>query len=267
MYLQCRACDIARYGEKVAELTFPQPTIEGATTKQVADLVASLVTLLQESTQREEKQEVEELLTRLERGAQGDFKRISNRIIPMPDIHLCDLTNNGIEALKDACLKELSQSEQGGWNAQVMLAEIKYYVKIFTLLKQPENHIQVPSMQYVEKQVNTRTIKDMQDEMAQELIDLPPKIAYAKLIQEKGEERLVIKRKFKTLQPPKVLITEFSSKAVQDRIEQNTLAARMVKKRSEIEEEIRERQGKWRRQIPDSKRQLPPSEEPPPTFY
>src|SRR5207249_7613534 len=64
-YLQCRACDIARYGEKVAELTFPQPTIEGATTKQVADLVASLVTLLQESTQREEKQEVDRKSTRL----------------------------------------------------------------------------------------------------------------------------------------------------------------------------------------------------------
>ena len=103
--------------------------------------------------------------------------------------------------------------------------------------------------------------------MAQELTDLPPKIAYAKLIQEKGEERLVIKRKFKAFQPPKVLITEFSSKAVRDRIEQNTLAARMVKKRSEIEEEIRLRQEKWRSQLPGSTRLIPPSQEPPPTSY
>jgi hypothetical protein len=45
-YLIARACDLARYGEKVADRTFPQPTIEGVTAKQLADLVDSLVTLL-----------------------------------------------------------------------------------------------------------------------------------------------------------------------------------------------------------------------------
>jgi hypothetical protein len=103
--------------------------------------------------------------------------------------------------------------------------------------------------------------------MAQELIDLPPKIAYAKLIQEKGEERVVIKYKFKTLQPPKVVINELAFRLTRNFIENKTLDAGMVKERVHIEKEIRERQEKWRSKVPDSKRQIPPSEEPPPTFY
>jgi hypothetical protein len=113
MYLDCRACDIARYGQKVANLTFPQPTIEGATSKQVADLVASLVTLLQEHTLQKEKQEDEEMIANLKEKAQRIFdEKFSNKMIPMPDIHRLALTYNEIEALKAACLKELRQGEK-----------------------------------------------------------------------------------------------------------------------------------------------------------
>jgi hypothetical protein len=122
------------------------------------------------------------------------------------------------------------------------------------------NHIKTHSGQYTTTQRPIRQVQDMVNEMAQELIDLPPKIAYAKLIQEKGEERVVIKYKFKTRQPPKVITNELAFRLTRSFIENKTLDAGMVKERVHIEKEIRERQENWRRQIP-------PSKEPPPTFY
>ena len=52
------------------------------------------------------------------------------------------------------------------------------------LLSRPENHIKVPSGQYIAKQVHVRQVHDMTDEMAQELANLSRFTAYAKIIQE-----------------------------------------------------------------------------------
>lgn len=53
-------------------------------------------------------------------------------------------------------------------------------------------------------------------------------------------------------------------------IKDNMKSLGYVRKRSDIEKEITQKQEMWRRQIPDSTRQIPPSEEPPeppPTYY
>lgn len=39
-YLQRRACGITRFGKDIADLNFPQAKLQGATNRQVTDLVA-----------------------------------------------------------------------------------------------------------------------------------------------------------------------------------------------------------------------------------
>jgi hypothetical protein len=82
-------------------------------------------------------------------------------------------------------------------------------------------------MQYVKKQVNTRTFRDMEDEAAQELIKLPRYIAYAKVIQEQEGEQVVIGRKIKTSELPPVLANWYTQ-SIRDQIKQNTRDAGMV---------------------------------------
>ena len=50
------------------------------------------------------------------------------------------------------------------------------------LLQEPENHIKVPSGQYVERPVHIRQVHDMTDERAQELTKLPRFQTYTKII-------------------------------------------------------------------------------------
>jgi hypothetical protein len=47
----------------------------------------------------------------------------------------------------------------------------------------------------------------------------------------------------------------------------SNIGAGYYKERRVVEEEIRQRQERWRSQAPDSPRRIPPSEEPPPTSY
>jgi hypothetical protein len=269
IYLKARACDIAMYGQNIADRTFPQPTVQGTPPARVAEMVAFMVQLLEEGERRKVNQRKQRWVAEQETRLQKEFdQRFRNKPMPLPaNLAPRVLSYYEIEALKEACRNELIQSGDEWWNPNKTLALIDEFIKFCILLRKPENHIQVPSMQYVEKQVNSRTIKDMVDEMAQELTDLPPKIAYAKFIKEKGEERLVIKHKFKTFQPPKVLITGLTFRLMRAFIEDKTLDAGMVKERVQIEEEIRLRQEKWRSQTPESTRRIPPSEEPPPSFY
>jgi hypothetical protein len=108
-YLKSRVWDIARYGDKVANLTYPQPTIEGATAKQVADIVAWMVSALQEEQRRNEEQAEEQLFAYYEQKIQQDFdEKVSKEIVPMPDnLPPRVLSTSEIEALKNACRTEL----------------------------------------------------------------------------------------------------------------------------------------------------------------
>jgi hypothetical protein len=211
-YLQCRACDIVRYGQKVADLTFPQPTLPGVTSKRIADAVNWMVSLLQKLTDPDGEKEYIELLAYYEyQLRKNSDEKFSKQIIPMPDIHRNELTYNEIEALKAACLKEL---RQGGWNPQPTLDVIRDFVEFCDLLMQPENHINRLPMQYVKKQANTRQVVDMENEMAQELMKLKPGTAYARLIRNEGGEYEVVTRKIKTQPLSKVDDADVRSETV-----------------------------------------------------
>jgi formylglycine-generating enzyme required for sulfatase activity len=259
-YLQCRACDIVLYGEKLADRTFPQPTIKDATSKQVADMVTWMVTILQEFEQQKERKKEEEekkwqAITIKELQQQFD-EHFSNKIIPMPDtLPPRILSDNEREKLINICLNEFSRSGDG--NIKVVLAVIDEFVKFCALLNKPENHIKVPSRQYVEKQVNTRAFADMTHEMSQKLAGLPRFSAWAKVLQEQKGEQTVLKRKMKTLpMPPLLDPSDKIFTMLLDYLMNPATYTGVVKKRSEIEEEIRQRQEKWRDRAP---------EEPPPT--
>ena len=55
LYFKRRACDIARYGLRVADRTFPQPTVRGVRPGQVAEMVAWLAKQLEEVGKRAEE--------------------------------------------------------------------------------------------------------------------------------------------------------------------------------------------------------------------
>src|SRR5512139_1458907 len=90
------------------------------------------------------------------------------------------------EAVKRACLSELFR-EQNTWNAGAVLKVVDDFVEFCTLLSKPENQIKVPSGQYIEREVTTRSSVDMKAEMAQELADLPRYTAWAKILDPTNE--------------------------------------------------------------------------------
>ena len=73
------------------------------------------------------------------------------------------------QTLTDACLTELPKS---------VLATLHDFVTFCQLLRQPENHVRSETGQYVEKEVNTYTTAEMRNQMVQELINLDPHNAY-----------------------------------------------------------------------------------------
>lgn len=243
-YLQCRACDIVRYGEKVANLTFPQPTLPGVTTKRVVDAVNWMVSLLlQELPYRNEEEEYKKMIARMDKEVQYNLdKKFSKQIIPVQEyLSPRVLREDEIKSLKKACLEEISGCNPGKWDGQYMLAEIEYYVKIFSLLNQPENHIKVYSGQYVEKQVNSRQVVDMENEMAQELMKLNPGIAYARLIQNKEGKQTVVTRKIKTRQAQNIDNIDALCEKARDVIWESNKDEGCYIERTKIEGEIRQR--------------------------
>jgi len=86
------------------------------------------------------------------------------------------LAEGEIEIIMDICYKDLLVEGTS-------LERLNEFIELFTLLSQPQNHIKVPSGQYIEKAVSVRLVSDMTNEMAQELIKLPRFSAYAKVIE------------------------------------------------------------------------------------
>ncbi len=254
-YLQCRACDIVRFGEKVADLTFPQPTLPGVTTERIADAVNWMVNLLYKLTDPDGEKEYIKLLAHNEYRLRKDSdEKFSKQIIPMPDIRRNELAYNEIEDLKAACLRELSQE---GWNPQATLDVIDEFVEFCILLPKPENLLKTRTGQLV----THRNVPDMEAEASLELVNLDPYTAEAKLIREgkQGEVRI----KTEELPDPRWEGKELENLISQ--IKENMISMGYVKKRSDIVREITQRQEEWRSLISNSKRQIPPSVEPPPT--
>jgi hypothetical protein len=62
-YLQRRACDIARFGRDIADLTFPQPTLRGKTPQQIADVIEWMADVLQRPAWKRQEEEDKTRLT------------------------------------------------------------------------------------------------------------------------------------------------------------------------------------------------------------
>jgi hypothetical protein len=98
--------------------------------------------------------------------------------------------------------------------------------------------IKIPSGHYNESLRVERTQQDLNNDMVQELLDLQPLTAYVKAAAGKAK-----------IQTPLFAPTSTSTTPLVDMrlgAMRNAIDAKMLKKRSDIEEEIRERQGQWR---------------------
>ena len=158
-------------------------------------------------------------------------------IIRLPDLPPRRFSVDEATTIKETCYWEIARSMFAGIiNSKPtfqLIDELKDFCQLFS---KPENHIKVPSGQYIEKQVHVRPVHDMTDEMVQELIDLRPHTAYVKStwkgkIQTFGGEQM-----------PGGHLVDVSRIARQNAIDQAVL-----KPRSVIEAEIRERQDNWRK--------------------
>jgi hypothetical protein len=188
-------------------------------------------------------------------------------IAPLENIDPVVLSESEIKSLIEACLKEFEQVNQREWDVKATLKVIEEFVEFCVLLSQPENHIQVPSGQYTTTPKPIRQVQDMVNEMAQELSRLPIRTAYVKVNRVKNGEHEVLIRKIKTLPltQPRLEGGELAER--RNFIEFNTRRLGYANPRERVEEKIRQRQERWRSQAPDSPRRIPPSEEPPPTYY
>src|SRR5215213_8499090 len=144
--------------------------------------------------------------------------------------------------IKDVCYRELLSH-----NSSEAFTKIKECIEFCQLLQDPENHIKVPSGQYVEKPVSIRTVADMTNAMVQDLCELPRYTAYAKVLQETEGEQEVWKGKIKTNPmlplPTGEMATHFVG--IEARIIEHTRQT-CCRSRIEIEEEIRARRNSWR---------------------
>jgi hypothetical protein len=110
-YLMARACHIAKYGQKVADRTFPQPTRSPV---QVSNMVAFMVQLLEEDERQKLNQRQLRWFAEHETRVQEEFdQRFHNKPLP-PPAYLAPrvLSAVEIEVLKAACIKELRQIEK-----------------------------------------------------------------------------------------------------------------------------------------------------------
>ena len=237
----CRACDIVLFGEPVADLTFPQPSAKLANVGAVSSCISMMRFFLQTHIRSNEDKEDCDTAAQFQQYAQENLEReFSKRKLPVPTyLSPMALTDDEREKLKKACLEELLQGGQEGWNVTATLNGIDELVGFCGLLSRPDNHIWVRTGQYKETVVNTRTEHDMAGEMARKLGDLTPHIAYARVIEEREGRRRLVKRRIVT--PPPLETPEAPHAAVPLR-----LAPGVYKDRARIEAEIRQRQARWR---------------------
>jgi hypothetical protein len=250
-YLMSRACDIALYGQKVADRTFPQPTLQGVPPSQVAEMVTFMAQLFEEEERQRLKQREQQSRTEHETHVQQEFsRRFGLKSLPVPAYLPTRVLRATDRAMViKACQSELRRTREGAG----VLKVVDDFVGFCELLHRPENHIWVQSTQYIEKEVNTYTTAEMRNQMAQELINLQPHYAYMKS---------TWKGKIQTLDvsvEPGALLSAGRGDLVDVRMtaRRNALSVGILRTRGDIEEEIRERQDNWRRR--------PGNEPPPPT--
>jgi hypothetical protein len=158
-------------------------------------------------------------------------------------------TQEEITEITELCEAMFTESIQAGKSSPHILTAIDEIFDFFNLLSKPENHIKVPSGQYVEKHVNVRPVHDMTNEMAKEIGKLPRFQAYTKIISENENEQVVSVHRIQTNPLPNITNTIHAMTAI-------AMGHAMGKDRDAIEEEIRQRQAQW---LPG--KNLPPTQQ------
>jgi len=120
--------------------------------------------------------------------------------------------------------------------------------------------VKLPSGKYDETLKVERSQQDLINETAMELVSLPPFHAYAKIIDQASGIQQVFKHKIQTLPLPEVLR---GAEIEASLIEKSHV---LCQDRELIEEDIRQRQEKWRTR-PGNEPEKPPEEPPPPTRF
>jgi hypothetical protein len=186
--------------------------------------------------------------------SEGEF--IVLEVIP-PDLLPRVLTEHERMTIRNICYTEL----KAGLSSNIPFEAITDAIEFCRLLNKPENHIKVPGGQYIEKVVYTRPVRDMSDEVAQELINLPRFSAFVKLTHEQGDTQHVFKGKMKT--DKKLALKGIPTMTI-DLLTRFTRIAKYVKLRYHIEEEARARLSAWR-EPPSTSNSATPDDEPPTT--
>ena len=189
-YLMLRACDLVAFGEVVADRTFPQPTLPGATPLQVSAVVTALMVLLMEAQGKanvSQDQEWERYKEKLVRECLWKYDGLFHLQVYQAEgrVHMRHMVEHSLPArvltaeerktLIDACLTELA-------HAKSVLATLKDFDTFCQLLRQPENHVMSATPVYAEREVNTYTTQEMTNQVARELMNLLPRTAYAKVV-------------------------------------------------------------------------------------
>jgi hypothetical protein len=160
------------------------------------------------------------------------------------------LSRDERESLQQLCLDVLSTSQRTLKALQVL----QEFVRFCQLLSEPQNFVMGPTGVYQEKRVIPRLIRDMEAEKAQELLNLPPRIAYAMVIHEEQGEQSILKWKIRTLE----LSPEHSNfREMEKLIGENTIRLNYVRQRRQVQLEMRRRQTEW--QAPEMKTPIPPN--------
>ena len=194
-----------------------------------------------------------------ERPKKRGLASLDNSLPKMPPRRL---TAGEKEFLIKMCREELAEEEH---------EEIAKLIRFCTELAKPINHVRTRSGHYVDKEVNTRQVSDMTNEMVQELVNLPRFTSYAKVLTETDGTQTVGRHKIRTPDPREQCSEEDYEKLRAHAIH---CAKLYGKDRNVIEQELWERQEAWRRKPqPKAKNPLygywdveePPADEPPPT--
>ena len=266
-YLMVRACDIARYGTQVADLTFPQPTRPNATPREVAEVVDRMVGLRQALWRQHEEhverdfhavaqdaihRAIQNHLTVKEKeraaglGLLGGGQivelpdllprvYIGGRLIALPD-HLPPrvLTPQERDQVREACLQELLHGSKDSVSAKAGLQILDEFADFYELLSQPEHYIYKRSTQRMG--FVPYTTDELRKQMEHELMDLPPLTAYVKSAW-KGKIHTPL---FAPMSHAPLVDMRRAAR-------QNAIDDGILRPRSVIEEEIRDRQENWRR--------------------
>jgi hypothetical protein len=198
-YLQRRACDVFEFGDAIADLTFPLPSLPGRSREQVQEVVRWLVGKLRSADEGRED------IARRGRKAQTeaniqyncDRKYGSAQALVPATIPPRSISAGDRERLLQACINRL-QAVPGVGRA---LSAVRELVDFCALLAMRENQLVVPG-RMIAKEVPAARGSEMRHEMQRELQGLDPYVAHVSTIVKTGGQARTVKAKLRTADKP-----------------------------------------------------------------